>query len=139
MVSFSGEYDMSLVVPADDDNLLRAEEIRSYPTWVEVVIVDVFERETGGGRKYLTVRYEFASRERVHRQAYFHKSGLKGLLDLFSIVKLENSDQLVGRKLWLKFASEPGRGRNTGREFVTIDGYSLLPNDQATQGDDIPF
>ena len=147
MVELFGEYVVGNIVSGEGGRRLHIDLLGELPLWNHVGITaveeDEFPRRKRDGeedvvddgndddekkkrRKYLLVTFEdLVKGEWFHRQAYFQKSWLRPLLELFGIEHLVDTDQLMGKELWVKFRREQGRGRNVGREFAAIDGYSL--------------
>ena len=165
MVELHGDYVLSQIGSGvgEEGRRLHVDLLDELPSWNHVEITGVEEAEFSRRRrddgedgvvveedeerkkrrKYLLVTFEdLVSRGWYHRQAYFQRSWLRPLLELFNIDHLVDTDQLLGQNLWIKFRREQGRGRNTGREFAAISGYSLedRTGEEDQQGDDgVPF
>ena len=141
MVQLKGEYIASQILTDGDGRRLTVFKLNELPEWSSVEIGDIDERETeaeANRRHYLSIVFNDVGEDGwYHRQMYFNKSDLKPLLELFAIDRLEDTDQLVGKRLLLKFCREPGRGKYVGKEFVSIEDYRLTEDDGS--GDDLPF
>lgn len=115
---------------------LDAVDVPKLPMWNNVAIVSVKEDLTKKDKPFLWIMYRQVDGQWVHRQAYFRSQQLYPLLTLFDIHDgIKDSEEVVGKKLWVNFDTEKWKGSDQSR--ARIIGYSL--EKQSGPQSDVPF
>lgn len=110
-MNFGGDWS----VEAAQTPMLGVAHLTELAEWSEAVITDAEEKTTSKGGKYACITFKLTDAKLSMRMNYFRPQDILPLLNVLNLQKLENKDQVVGKKLSLKFDEEEG-------EFTRKDG-----------------
>lgn len=108
---------------------LGVEELSKLPRWNEVIVNFVAEPKTRTGSYYTLVTY-FATHDKWQTKiGYFTDGDMYPIAQLFDMEKVDDTDQLLGKKFYVSFGVKDG---NDGKQYVEITDYTLDPRQTLT-------
>ena len=135
-MTFGGDWS----VEAAQTPMLSPAHLSELAEWSEAIITDAEEKTTSRGSKYASITFKLVDTKLSLRMNYFRASDILPLLNVLSLQRLENKDQIVGKKLSLKFDEE----HKDEKTYIRIAQYALKKPVTGSQVigediDEVPF
>lgn len=118
MGSFSGDI---WSVEAAQTPMITPAHLNELAEWSEAEVTNAEEKTTAKGGKYASVSFRLIESKLAIRMNYFRPWDILPFLKILGLERLENSDQVVGKKMSLKFEVEKVDDKN----YVRIAQYAV--------------